>query len=383
MTTQIQMITGAGAASAAADLNEAGFRTPRRYNIGQARIDEANDFLLRWSEGRVNRAQVAESFSTSDFTMAAFAAVDQRMMEAYDALPKVWRQYTDVVTVNDFRPQRLLDRWNSIVGLKLVPEGTEYPMAAKDDKAVYFINVLKYGLRDALTFEANINNEAIGEIQDMPGRLANAADETETINALSNLLKVDPATNLASDINTDFFKTANGNAPETKPLTPENLDAALTKLASSKAKNGRRVAMPQLQVIIPSSLRMTAQRIKALRQLEVTNGDTKQVYDNFLQSVDFVEEPLLDVINTHAKATTTWFIVPKTNSKRPALFAAFLRGHETVDLRVKNDQGMRVGGGSIDPLEGSFDIDDIQYRARHIVGHQTGDPLFTYASYGA
>ena len=76
-------------------------------------------------------------------------------------------------------------------------------------------------------------------------------------------------------------------------------------------------------------------------------------------------------------------MLPKPTSRRPATFAAFLRGHETPDLRYKADQGQRIGGGNISPLEGSFDIDDIQTRVRHVLGHQTGDPTFTYASYGS
>jgi hypothetical protein len=65
------------------------------------------------------------------------------------------------------------------------------------------------------------------------------------------------------------------------------------------------------------------------------------------------------------------------------MWAAFLAGHEQPDLRVKADTGFRVGGGAISALEGSFEIDDIQYRGRHIVGNQQADPLFTYCSLGS
>ena len=356
---------------------------PSHYQISESLIDQANDLLVRWAENRVTPQQINEAFSTSDFTMAAFAAIDTRLQQEYAELPSVWRQYTDTTLVNDFRPVRLLNRWRKNLGLKLVPELTEYPQMKGRGFDQNAIAVLKHGLRDAISFESRINNEAIGEIQDMPGRLARAAGETETINALSNLLKVDPATNLASDVNTDFFNSANGNAPTTLPLTAENVDAVLTTLGAKKNKNDRLVAAPALQIIIPRALEMQAKRIQSLRSIEVTNGDTKSVYDNYLQTVEFVVEPMLDVINGHAKAATTWFVLPKTGSVRPASFAAFLRGYETVDLRVRADAGQRVGGGQISPLEGSFDIDSIEYRARHIVGHQVGDPTFTYVSRGS
>ena len=92
---------------------------------------------------------------------------------------------------------------------------------------------------------------------------------------------------------------------------------------------------------------------------------------------------MLDYYNTGAKAATTWYVLPKPNSGRPAVWAAFLRGHETPDLRVKVSGGNRIGGGEVSPLEGSFEADDIQYRGRHVLGHQTGDPTFTYVSNGS
>ena len=74
--------------------------------------------------------------------------------------------------------------------------------------------------------------------------------------------------------------------------------------------------------------------------------------------------------------------MPKPGARRPASFAAFLRGYESPDMRYKANAGQRLQGGDISPLEGSFDIDDIQTRVRHVLGHQTGDPTFTFASDG-
>jgi hypothetical protein len=62
---------------------------------------------------------------------------------------------------------------------------------------------------------------------------------------------------------------------------------------------------------------------------------------------------------------------------------AFLNGYETPDIRQKADAGQRVGGGAIGAEEGSFDVDGIYYRVRHVVGAGTVDPLHTYASAGA
>jgi hypothetical protein len=104
----------------------------------------------------------------------------------------VWDQYTDTTTVRDFRPKRLQSRWRNTVGFARVPELTEYPADDRRGATEYAIAVAKYGRRFAISWEAWLNNEAIGELEDLPGELARQARETEMINAVSNLLLVDP-----------------------------------------------------------------------------------------------------------------------------------------------------------------------------------------------
>jgi hypothetical protein len=82
-------------------------------------------------------------------------------------------------------------------------------------------------------------------------------------------------------------------------------------------------------------------------------------------------------------AGVAWFLLPQPTVARPALAVAFLRGWETPDLRIKADTGNRVGGGAIDPSDGSFDDDSVAYRVRHVVGAAQADPLHVYASAGA
>ena len=84
-----------------------------------------------------------------------------------------------------------------------------------------------------------------------------------------------------------------------------------------------------------------------------------------------------------SKAATRWFVLPSPQSARPALAVGFLRGYEDPDLRVKSSAGSRVGGGVIDPMQGDFDDDTIQYRVRHVVGSAYVDPKATYVSNGS
>lgn len=379
MSNNIEVLHGSAAVNAASDADFPGATNPRLYSVSESLMDKAitlmSDALAgKWGADK----RLAEAFSTSDFTLAAFAAIDTEMLKQYDELPSVWEQYTDRTLVNDFRPKRLLDKWRNTIGFDPVPELTEYP--AEDDRghALNEIAVAKFGRRFAISWESWINNEAIQEFEDLPGVLARQARETEAINAVSNLVKAD-----RNGVNTAFFKAGNGNAPTALPLTLDNLDAVLNAMAAKKsAISGKVVASPPLQLVVPKALERTAQRILAIRTIKKTTGDTELEYDNYV-NVDYVADPMLDYWNTGAKALTTWFVVPKPRTARPALWAAFLRGHEQPDLRVKSSGSQRVGGGDVNPLEGSFEVDDIQYRGRHIVGHQNGDPTFTYASNGS
>lgn len=381
----INLLVGEAAANAATDSEFAGMTSPRRLKIGESLATRAINML---SEAFQNSwgadVKLAEAFSTSDFKLAAAAELDKEMLSQYDALPSTWEQYTDTTTVRDFRPKRLQSRWRSTIGMERVPELTEYPADDRRGASEYAIQVAKYGRRFAISWEAWLNNEAIGELEDLPGELARQARETEMIAAASNLLLVDPATNTASDVNTAFFKTANGNAPDNVPLTRDNLKAKWDGMATKKDPNsGRVVARPEMVLVVPKALEATVLSIVRPTIVRTTVNGVEVEESNEFANLSYVVDPMLDYLNKHAKAATTWFLVPKPRSARPALWLAKLAGHEQPDLRVKADTGQRVGGGEISFTEGSFEIDDLQFRGRHVVGNQQGDSLFTYVSRGS
>lgn len=378
----ITMLHGDQAVDAANESEFNGMISPRRFRIAESKLDEANDLLEAAFQGRWGAStRLAEAIASTDFRIAAFNLLDKETLDLYQELPANWKQYTDTTMVSDFRPKRLVSRWNSVVGWNRVPELTEFPLAGGQKRDEYAISVAKFGQRYAISYEAWRNNEAVDEIADLPTQLARNASETETINALSNLLQINDTTLMAADVNKALFGT-----PDTKPLTYDNLRSALASLLTKKDPVLKRVvARPDMVLVIPKALEVTVQAIVSPTWVRVTDSATGTTTErpNEFSGLSYVVEPLLDYVNQHAKAATTWFLVPKPGSTRPTLWAAFLRGCETPDLRVKASTGQALGGGAISPLEGSFELDDIQYRGRHCVGHQTGDGLFAYCSYGA
>ena len=387
-----------GPESTASAVDFTGTVNLRRVNVRKDVAEAATNELHRAFTGNTFDAMrlgsilsgqlgISEAFSTSDFKYAAFKELDTEMQRQYADLPAVWQQYTDVTTVSDFRPKRLLRRDSAILGLGRVPEGTEYPDGHDYSQAGYAITVAKYGRRRALTWEAWLNNEAIDEIEDIPAGLARQAREMEAIIAASNLLALTgdgiKTPWSANGVNTNFFKSANGNAPAALPLTADNLKTVLDGMQTRKNSNGKTIVAPPLVVVTGMALKAQADAIKAIREVRRTVGATETIEGNPLAGVEFVHDPYLDQLNTHAKAAGTWFVLPKPGSVRPAVWAAKLRGHEVPDLRVKADQGNRVGGGAISYTEGSFEVDTLEWRTRHVLGAQAADPAFTYVSLGS
>lgn len=374
----VSIATGTATETAGSDGFTGFGASPRTARVTGTMLAEASAMLNKALKGNRRAVEdVREAFSTSDFTLAAFAVIDKEMLEQYEEKPANWRQWCSTTTVRDFKPKTLLDIARGKVGLDPVPELTEYPAIDRKGHEVGQVQVGKFGNRYAIGFEAWINDEAIDEIGDIPRWFSEAATETEDIIAVSMLVN-------AAGVNTNFFKAANGNAPTALPLTLENLDTAIQAVRGRKNKNGRPITSPNLRLVIPPVAETQADRILGAHEIRTTDGDTTIVSSNYLSgSVVKVVEPMLEVVNQSAKASSTWFLVPDPASPRKSFSTAFLRGHEAPEIRVKADQGQRVGGGAIGAEEGSFEVDDIQYRVRHITGSGTGDPLPTYASTGA
>lgn len=319
------------------------------------------------------RADLRESMTTGDFPILLGQAYQRKLLAAYQTVAPTWKGYATRVSVPNFLPQKLLQILGAQRGLSRVPEGTEYPASGLSESQ-FEISVEKWGDRIPLTWEMLVNDQ-LGAFRNLDQRLATEARDTESLAAAGALLKAD-----RKDINTDFFKGA--SAPASEPLTQQSLKDALRALGTKKGENGKTLVRPRMVLVVPPTLEAEAREILTASEIRTTAGDTTIVSRNPVAgAVDLVVDPNL-LMSTHAKAESTWFLLPTPNSVRPAVAVAFLQGHENPDLRVKADTGQRPGGGSIAAKEGSFDDDTIQYRVRHVVGASALDPTFAFASRG-
>jgi len=383
MQNETALLTGnAAVAEGDAKLEGIGFRRSARDPQYNARLVEAahvwEDAMYGGGvDGIKARATLAEALTTSDFPILLGAVFDKELLAQYQQITPVWTQYARRSVVRDFRPKSLVDLLGGQGILDPVGQGVEYP-ARKLSEAKYELTVGKRGARIPLTWEMVVNDD-LDAFRDLPERLAQGARDTESHTAVSQLVN-------ASGVNTAFFNSANGNAPTSLALTADNLDQAITAVSTRKDSEKRPIVIPGFVLLVPPALETQALRIVNATEFELTDAATGQKLrvGNYLRGkVTVVVDPWLTVVATDNKAATRWFLLPAPTTPRPAVTVGFLRGHEDPDLRVKSATGARVGGGAIDPREGDFDDDTVQYRVRHVVGGATTEPIGTYVSNGS
>lgn len=366
--------------------DDAGFTRPR--GTDGALLLEASRLMDAAFHGTSMRARadLQEAMATPDFRNAAFEVLDRETLERYQALPAVWQGYARRFFVRDFKPKKLVDLLGGLAGLSEVDELNPYPERSVS-KTGYEITVKKYGARFAFSWESWINDE-LDELESLPEALSIAARETEARQAAS--LLTDGNGPNGTFFNSTAIQGSISNLMSGNPaLSSTSLQTAISTITSRRDPQGRPVAFPRLVLVVPPALEVTARAILNATEIEFQegsdgNGQRRIRGANWMRGVvDLVVDPWLTVIDGGAAAATTWYIVPAPSAGRPALGLAFLRGHEEPQVRVKGHAGQTVGGGDLPPEDGGFEIDDIQYRVRHVLGQGYVDPIGTIVSTGA
>lgn len=321
-------------------------------------------------------AMLKEAMTRADFNIYLGKAFDIEMLAKYADITPEWRQIARETTVKNFKPKTFKDLFGGRGALDKVAEGAEYKERNKSE-AEYELQAGKFGNLFKVTFEL-IKNDEIGELRSLPDDLAQGAIETEDKVAFSTFVS-------ATGPNTAFWKTANGNAPTALPFTRANIQAAYLAMSKRKDKNGNpvRLSAARLLIVVPNALLFEAEQIVNAPTIPDPAGGAGTIPNPLAGKFRVVVSDYLTVIDVSSKADATWYILPAPETARPAVVVAKMQGEENPDIRVKADQGTRLGGGSIAPEEGSFGDDTITYRGRHIVGAGTLDPLLTYVSVGS
>lgn len=316
-----------------------------------------------------------EAMSTSDFPILFGDFLNRELARRYAVAEPVWQRFAARRVNRDFRASKIIDFMGAGGVLDRVPEYGEYP-ARSFEESEFQTTLAKYGDRLQWSWEMQVNDD-LGAFDTAPAALTRGATSTEDYTATSVLCD-------ATGPNSALFA-----AVDNKPLTTENLEAAYQSIADVTDEDGNPIDIGNPVLVVPQALSLTAGNIVHTTEFEGQTGSgngqvRRRVNGNGLTvTPDIVVNRWLTAINKDAKAKATWYLLPDPNGIRPAVYETFLRGYETPDLRVKADAGMRLGGGDVDPSEGSFERDDVQYRIRHVVGGNVGFKDAVYASTGS
>lgn len=341
--------------------------------------------------------RLREAVSSGDFPLLFQSISQASMLGQYAELPQQWPLFSQRTTVPDFRPARMV-RWDTgleqlpdsnggaerhVKALPRIPELTEYPtFNLSTEGSDYFVN--KYGARFPFSWEAYMNDE-LRVIQQLPTEMARWARDTEDVLTTGVLAtSTGPNTDffnttdnfgLGTNGNHVFFQPTTGAAVVDPPLTLDTLEQAIQQVGM-RMVNGRLVRVQNFVLLVPPALSLTANQIaQSTTYLRVTKdqygGEVRMNVSSPIGGrFTVVESPWLPLIDRSANANTTWYLLPAggVTDRGPAIVTAFLRGHESPEVRVLGDTGRSIGGGDVNAFEGSFSHDDIQYRVRSIVG---------------
>jgi hypothetical protein len=348
---------------------------------------KVRDGLMEACDGnrKAQWAIKAEAFSTADFPVA-FQKVNQLVMQARLAeYTPVWTSVAKRVAMDNLklaRSMRLdIDTTNlpannggvpRIPGtLPRIPEGTEYP-GFGFTASEYEFGTAKNGGRIAFTWES-FQNDDWGQIADLPNQMVELAVNTEETEIFRQYYS------LAGGFNPQMFVAAQ-NLNTTGVYTGGTINPALS-LNSLQAARAAAVQPPptpagnrprlntnnRWALLVPASLEATANQILGITQIKTTDAQGNEYLTTpQLGGITVVVVPWINYLTAGGNyaQTTGWALVPFGGESiyGETVIGATLRGRETPQMRIKNDQGQALGGGALSPYEGDFDADSIQIR---------------------
>ena len=359
----------------------------RQQDAFNRKLVETVRFLHHIYTGKRPRHHLLEAMTTSDFPLLFGTIIDRQTLGSYREWPATWRAIARVVTVPDFRSvQREYDPFGGDARLEEVHELEEYKAALLDEQTPFTYKVKKYGRRMPFSWETMVNDVS-NRLKDAPVRFGRAAVRSEQY-FVTNLYvsSTGPRSTVYSKGNKNIINTANGAAANNPELSILGLQDGFTVLAKQRDPiSGEPIMIEAVILEVPPSLEIVANNILNATQIIIGTDSAEQriLTNNWLKSrVTLIVNPTLEMIDT-THGSTAWYLHAAASTGRPLLEVGFLAGYETPQLFMKSPNAVRIGGaGVVDPMQGDFDHDAIDYKIRHVFGGSIVDPLASVASEG-
>ena len=408
-----------------------------RKMIYERRLHEARSIIYKAMTGtRRDRLRFEEALTISDFPNLFGDVIDRAVLANYLETPYTWNQIAYASEVSDFRPVKrfridggtgLLENtminpvptnpgtgtgtgpgFDSSGNMIPISQGAQYPEDFLQD-AEYTYRLSKYGKRMPFAWETFINDD-LNALKDTPARFGRGARRSEEYYV----------TKLFAN-NTSFFSTANknivtntivGDSGGNNPvLTITAIQRALIVMMQQLDTSGQPISVEAVTLVVPPSLKVVAQNILSSDYVWMADqGGTQQINGanlsatvaQQLHAMNWAKNivrlavnyylPLCDTTHGH----TGWYLFSNPESGRPAIEFGRLRGHTTPELFMKMPNSVAIGEGamgpgpgimpgttSMNPMEGDFDTDSVNYKVRHCFGGTTIDPIMAVYSNGS
>lgn len=350
-----------------------------------------NNQLAEALEGdRLAQARLKEAITSDQLAPMFVKAANVRFQEYYDAHETIWDKIATKELLSDFRASSLLSlKPNSTTApidnggykhpvgtLPHVPELTPYPtMSYQADGA--FITTAKHGARVQFSFEAFINDQW-NVISRFPKDAAAIAARTEDLLVLLQLFDPEKKT-LRTDVFNDNNKTKakfstvpediRGDLDVSHNVYPLSFNAVVAARYQALAtiRDGHSTYVPEGFVLVTNpALAEVAKGYTQINEIRVQNGKRTDIKANPLKDLEVVTSDLISVVG----GDNAWVLLPKGGraNGKTVLAKTGMLGREAPELRIHNATGQMIGGGDVNPYEGSFDNDDIEIRIRQIAG---------------
>jgi hypothetical protein len=325
-----------------------------------------------------------EAQTTSDFPLLFADSIDRMQLAGYQETPPTWRQWTATRMNSSFLDAKLFAIDGGEGVNEAVPELAPYP-AATLTESQYTVAVKKYGSSFAYSFEMFMNDD-LGALNSTPRRMGRKARRTEETIALQAIATDAAKAAFFTTGNKNKVVTGNGAVADNPALSASGIIDAWTVLSRQLDADGQPIAVEGAVVLYPAELEMTVQQIRHALDIRAINraGDASNtvVTSNFIGGMfTWVASAELQIV-AESNPHTGWFMFANPNMGRPAVVSALLRGHEAPELWQKAPNAIMVGGGNVDPMQGSFERDAVEYRVRHFFGATRVDPKAVVFSKG-
>lgn len=345
----------------------------------QRRLAAAADLIEGVLSGRQPSWMLAEAMTTSDFPLLFGDILDRATLAAYREYPTSWTNFAGQRTVRDFRTVNVFDLSGAAGVLSKVPERTEYPVRSLTESR-YQLAVAKYGATLGFSWEMLINDD-LDTFSRVPQLFATAARRTEA--RLITEQYVD-----ANGPHASFYTAGNDNIVTSNPaLSITALATAMGVLGAMVDSDGEPILIESVELVVPPALQITGESILNAIEIIIDPNAAAGTAQQQLRANNWMKnrtrltvDPYIPQVAT-TNGNTSWFLFANP-AVRPAIVGAHLRGHEAPELFIKESNQRRVGGAGLNPLDGDFATDSVEYKVRHAFGAARMDPKASVASNG-